>query len=385
MKATQFELFNGDWRKPRLVIFCSFGAGSRSHTDESLGEDIKFVLHEAAEYSLLSVSKPSRNRWKKRAECNAKLTFGTNFCLTLPRTFRRGLGTQRTLEQDVHVAEALGDEGRLTNARRLRASAESLEDAKTPRRMLSESIVTIEVERLLNSCFDAQKRARDRVSDKNPANNAAGSIDLMRQLIDPSGLIRMVQVRTSALILDANSDLRMASKLWSEGCPPDTYKLHVRENRAMVIRLTTDIKFRIQMVWDDDPFTFLRGLFLEDQGDRQRFFEDYLKGCFRCKHALCGRRLINRGTTAVELSDQHLSDVVKDSCDDVPLATSAGTEDLHAGLRTSVTTAIGKRKTPLQAWLPNICRECAIMLTGVFTEVQIVERRGLGGHLACKR
>ena len=94
-------------------------------------------------------------------------------------------------------------------------------------------------------------------------------------------LFAQCQRHLAALLTDAASDLRKCNELW-HGDRGEGYQKACREARAMVLRLSGDLKHRLQDQWRLDPMLLLRGLGIENREERLAFYQRYLGGCRNC-------------------------------------------------------------------------------------------------------
>lgn len=185
---------------------------------------------------------------------------------------------------------------------------------------------------------------------RNPATTRPERKRMLIRMADPDGLLLSVQQALASQILDPESDLKVASKLLHDDHNSEGYRRACRDGRAMNLRLSADLRFRLQDVWLMDPMEVIQALSLETQQERVDFFAKYLKSCYHCKHALCGRRLIDRGITPEELAAPAFLEPLEEACEDSPIVSSIGVEKLHTSLRSVVQKAVSKRKSPHTAF-----------------------------------
>ena len=118
-------------------------------------------------------------------------------------------------------------------------------------------------------------------------------------------------------------------------------------------RLSADVYDRVEIPWSNDPLILFRALTMT-AAERTEFFKSYLDSCKKCKHFLCGRRLLLRGVTVRDLDNEVFLGALKAAVQDAPLLCIAGVERLHAGLRAAILTSVSKRRDAAKAFRPQM-------------------------------
>ena len=164
------KFFNCSWLEKSGILrhYCCTTSGARCHeTDDGSKSEANSLGDKVASECVDGLTKPSKNRWKSREECNRRLALGSGMANVLAGAFVATIGSKKRLREVDQEEDDASTDGKLSAAKRLKKSAEHVSNPDTVASSMSQSVRTVPLDK--NTFFEQEKIASDAIAEKSSA------------------------------------------------------------------------------------------------------------------------------------------------------------------------------------------------------------------------